>query len=44
MKKEDYIKKWGKKAYLIEMEKNKLRNRASRGYTGDNRGSWERVI
>ena len=44
MDKEEFITRYGKKAYLRMIEENKLRNRAARGYKGDNRGSWEREV
>ena len=44
MNKAEFISRYGKKAYLVKIEENKLRNRASRGYMGDNRGSWERDV
>lgn len=44
MNKAEFILRYGKKAYLVELEKNKLRNRASRGYNCDNRGSWNRRV
>lgn len=44
MTKEEYIRNWGKTSYLIMLEQNKVRNRANRGYKGDNRGSWDRGV
>lgn len=44
MEKSEFIRRYGKKLYLLELEKNKLRNRAMRGYKNDNRGSWDRGV